>query len=119
MTADELDRALFALPLEESSPDLHGRILNATIYRPRLPLRAWEIYLVGTLVAIAVWLAVFVMTGVPDVESRVSFGLSLAMARVGALVASPAVLWLMLGASSTFWISQISVPRLARSRINH
>ena len=34
MTDDDLDRALFALPLEEPPADLHGRILAATVLRP-------------------------------------------------------------------------------------
>ena len=33
MTDDELDRALFALPLEEPPADMHQRIMSATVLR--------------------------------------------------------------------------------------
>ncbi len=47
MTDDELDRALFALPLEEPPADLHGRILAATVLRPAPTFRVWELLHAG------------------------------------------------------------------------
>ena len=60
-----LERALFALPLEEPPADLRGRILAATVYRPALPFKMWEVWVIGTLMALAVWLMIAVLTAVP------------------------------------------------------
>jgi hypothetical protein len=69
---DELDRALFALPLEEPPAGLRQSILNATIYAPVqvaiapvvVPpvVRPWEVSLVGGAVAIALWLVYALVT---------------------------------------------------------
>ncbi len=57
---DDLDRALFALDLEEPPADLRGSILRATIREPGAPLQAavrpWNPILAGTCAAVAVWL---------------------------------------------------------------
>ena len=58
---DELDRALFALPLETPPPGLRESILNATVYaQARAALepvaRPWEAWLAGGALAVAVWL---------------------------------------------------------------
>ena len=44
MTDDDLDRALFALPLEEPPADLHRRIMAATVLRPAPEFRQWELW---------------------------------------------------------------------------
>lgn len=65
---DELDRALFALDLEEPPADLRGAILRSTIHDPAVAAvpefataapataRPWNAILVGTSAAVAVWL---------------------------------------------------------------
>lgn len=60
---DDLDRLLFALPLEEPPADLRASILTATIYRPPFPIKAWEASLLGVLGAICVWLGVMIARG--------------------------------------------------------
>ncbi|GAC1401843.1 MAG: hypothetical protein NVSMB64_00690 [Candidatus Velthaea sp.] len=119
MTDDELERALFALPLEEPPADLRARILGATIYRPRLTIRAWEIYVVGTLAALAVWMAVFVMTGVPDAGGRLTSSLVTAFEGIGSAVSTTTTLWIVLGISSALWVSQLTLPQPARRRAEH
>src|SRR5215469_195423 len=57
---DALDRALFALPLEEPPADLRAAILTATVYRPAPLFKPWEIALLGSVAAIATWLIVIV-----------------------------------------------------------
>jgi hypothetical protein len=64
---DELDRALFALPLEAPPAGLRQSILNATIYAPvqvAVPpvVRPWEVSLVGGALAIALWLVYALVT---------------------------------------------------------
>jgi hypothetical protein len=58
---DELDRALFALPLETPPPGLRQAILNATIFAQQRvttesAVRPWEAWAVGGAFAVAVWL---------------------------------------------------------------
>jgi hypothetical protein len=59
---DELDRALFALPLEVPPPRLHQAILRSTVYAPPRPvgepIRLWECVFAGTALAVGVWLIV-------------------------------------------------------------
>ncbi|GAC1417375.1 MAG: hypothetical protein NVSMB5_08090 [Candidatus Velthaea sp.] len=119
MTDDELERALFALPLEVPPADLRARILGVTVYRPRLTIRAWEIYVVGTLAALAVWMAFFVLTSVPDPGERIAAALASAMHTIGLAASSTTMLWVALGISSALWISQLTLPQPYRRRADH
>jgi hypothetical protein len=114
MTDDELDRALFALPLEEAPVDLHARILSATIYRPRIDVRTWEVWAVGTAVALAVWLSVLVLTGVPDAGERIAHSMNALIPSVASAFTSATTLWLGLGITVAVWMSQLSVPQRSR-----
>lgn len=60
---EALDRALFALPLEEPPADLRAAILTATVYRPAPLFKPWEIMLLGAIAAIATWLLAIVVLG--------------------------------------------------------
>ena len=60
---DALDRALFALPLEEPPADLRASILTATVYRPAPLFKSWEIGLIGAVAAVACWLIAIVVLG--------------------------------------------------------
>ena len=101
MTHDDLERALLALPLEEPPGDLRPRILAATVLAGPPAFRTWELWLVGTLTACAAWLCVDVV-------------------RSGVLATwlwSPTtLLWLAIGGSSVWWISNLTLmpqPRIA------
>jgi hypothetical protein len=101
MTDDPLDRALLALPLEEPPPDLRERILAATVLAPAPAFRAWELWLVMTLTACAAWLCADVLRS-GALASR--------------LVHPSLLLWLAIGGSSVWWISNLSLmpqPRIA------
>lgn len=116
MDDDALERALFALPLEEPPADLRGRILAATVYRPALPFKMWEVCIIGTLMALAAWLMIAVLTSVPDAGSRLAGAASTLVDRF-ARGASPSIIgWIVVGASSAFWISQFTVPRALPAR---
>lgn len=60
---DDLDRLLFALPLEEPPKDLRASILASTIYRPSFPFKVWETWALGIVVAVGVWLCVMIAQG--------------------------------------------------------
>jgi hypothetical protein len=60
---DALDRALFALPLEEPPAELRAKILTSTIYRPAPPFSHWELAVIGSLTAVLAWLLVVVFMG--------------------------------------------------------
>jgi len=59
---DDLDRALFALPLATPPDGLRAAILGATVFAPArvtVPIaRAWEMWVGGIALAVAAWLCV-------------------------------------------------------------
>lgn len=63
---DALDRALFALPLEEPPADLRASILSVTIYRPAPLFKPWEVMTLGALAAVVLWLVAVVVMGGGD-----------------------------------------------------
>ena len=113
---DDLDRALRALPLEQPPPRLHQGILAATIYRPPLPFKAWETWLVGTLVALTIWLALFFHSAVSGerIAALVQRGLN-ALSEF-ALGGSATLLWLGVGVSIVLWVANLDIPAVAHSR---
>lgn len=113
---DDLDRALFALDLEEPPQDLRAAILAGTIYRAPLAVRPWEVWAIGIVMAVAAWLVVSLLVG------GASFSFGGTLDRIGEAVSQitrPEVLfWIAMGASATFWISQLNLtvaPGVARS----
>ena len=48
---DDLDRLLFALPLEEPPADLRASILTATAYRAAPVFKPWEVSIIGGVAA--------------------------------------------------------------------
>jgi hypothetical protein len=102
---EELERALFALPLEEPPADLRASILAATIYRPPVTVKPWEVWAAGALCALLTWLLLLIARGgaastVETVSSYISSGL--------ALIAAPqTLLWIAIGGGAALWISQL------------
>jgi len=117
MIDDELERAIFALPLEEPPVDLRAHILAATIARPQPTFRAWEIWLFGTLVAFTVWLMVLVGTSAPDVGGTISRTVNDGVDRFAQLISVNTLVWTALGLSFVIWISQLSLPQSRRREI--
>jgi len=110
----DLDRMLAALPLEEPPVALRSRILTATIYRPEPAVRAWEPWAVGTLVALTVWLLWLVSTA-PHAGARFA-ELTSRIVDDGGLTSLTTLLWLAVGLSAAWWISQLSFPATRRVR---
>ncbi|HET9030713.1 MAG TPA: hypothetical protein VFN49_11100 [Candidatus Aquilonibacter sp.] len=100
---DALDRALFALPLEEPPADLRAAILTATVYRPAPLFKPWELAVLGTLAAIVTWLVVLVIMS----------GGTLAMHSVQAIGSAiesafsnyATLAWVAAGGGAAIWLS--------------
>jgi hypothetical protein len=111
----DLDRMLAALPLEEAPAGLRARILTATVYRPAPAVRQWELWLIATFVALATWLTWTVATA-PHAGERL-VDATTRMMEAGGLTSLTTVLWLAVGISSAWWISQLSVPGTRRIKV--
>ena len=97
---DDLDRLLFALPLEEPPRDLRSSILASTIYRPAFPIKVWETWILGTLLALAVWLGVLIFQG-----GAAAFTGTLAVIGhffTNQLLAPQTLIWIALGGGVAF-----------------
>ena len=105
---DDLDRAIAALPLEEPPAALHARIMAATVHRPAPVVRSWELWLVGTLIAIAVWLT-WLLVSTPHATERLTGIVTRALETSG-FTSEYTVLWLAVGVSAAWWLSSISFP---------
>jgi hypothetical protein len=102
---DDLDRALFALPLEEPPPGLRRSILEATIFsqaRVAAPVVGpWESVAAGTMLAIGAWL-IFALIAYKG------FAVAFDAEIVGAMraLAEPAsLMWLVSGCAIAAWLS--------------
>lgn len=104
---DDLDRALFALDLEEPPAQLRSNILAATIYRAPLLVKPWEIWFIGALAALIVWLLIALLGGAQaGTFDRAS---DLVAQAVSAVTAPDVLFWLAIGAGAAFWISQLNL----------
>ena len=122
---DDLDRTLFALPLEPAPVGLRDAILRATIGAPAragarsLPLGSWEIAGVGALLAIATWL---VMTLVADRSLATDLtvnAVALTYEIVRTLSEPMTMLWLAAGGAVVAWFAfgnAVAENRLLRGR---
>lgn len=110
-TDEELDRALFALELEEPPADLRSSILAATIYRAPVPLNPWEVWILGAFCALLAWIAVLFIHGgsVPAFATLKTY-VVLALTEF----ARPDFLfWTALGGGLVLWISQLNLTPVA------
>jgi hypothetical protein len=109
---DELERALFALELEEPPADLRASILAHTIYRVPVSaaVPAWELWLYGALCAILVWMLILVVRGAagPAAAEAATLG-----QQIAAFFSQPATLfWIAVGGAASVWISQVNLTAL-------
>jgi hypothetical protein len=104
---DELDRALFALPLEAPPPGLRQSILRATVYAPRAaaePFHQWESIFAGTAAAIGVWL-IFAMVTIHGFAAS----LNTELLAIGHVFVQPNFLiWLGAGGAAAAWLTYLS-----------
>ena len=101
---DALDRALFALPLEEPPVDLRASILRATILRPAPIFKPWEVAALGAVAAIAVWLiALIVMGGGTLFVDSVQTIWTLTVRALSHNTAT--IAWIAAGGAAAIWLS--------------
>jgi hypothetical protein len=111
---DDLDRALFALPLDEPPAGLRESILRATIGADLSVAPAfsqWEIALVGALAACVVWLAAVLIA---DKHAGTEFTAAVTAA-VHAFADPATLLWLSVGAAVALAVTLLVTPRLTLS----
>jgi len=101
---DELERDLFALPLEEPPHDLRKAILAATVYRPAFPVKPWEMWAAATIVAVAVWLCIAVARGALPQLVHGEANIAQALASPAAW---PVFFWTLVGGAAAAWVSQL------------
>jgi hypothetical protein len=100
---DDLDRALFALPLEAPPAGLRESILRATIYAPAAEpaFKTWEIAAIGAALAVAVWLSIIVVT-----DRAFGLALTAGALALGHAFSDPATLtWLSVGGGIAIWLT--------------
>jgi hypothetical protein len=100
---DALDRALFALDLEEPPADLRASILTATVYRPAPAFSPWELTVIGLIAAVVVWLVAAVALGgaglfVHSLQA-ISENASRAFSNYSTLA------WIAAGGATAIWLS--------------
>jgi len=112
---DAIERALAALPLEETPADLRPRILAATIRRPAPALSSWELSILGVTLALATWLVLAVwgspLTGGAAVSREIGTFVDRIVAELGAALTPTTCLWLAIGVSAAIWLSLIPAGR--------
>ena len=100
---DALDRALFALPLEEPPSTMRAQILAVTVYRQNPAFSLWDCLFLGSLAAVAVWLiALVAMGGGPLLAHTLT---SIAGSAVRGLSNAATLAWLAAGGATAFWLS--------------
>jgi len=114
--ADALERAILELPLEETPEGLRASILMATAYRPAPAFSFFELAVVGSLGAVALWLIVLLVMGGGSlfVHTLATIGAGLSRA-----LSNPAILaWIAAGGATALWVSLFtgSQPAVAASR---
>lgn len=100
---DALDRALFALPLEEPPIELRAAILAATVYRPAPAFSGWEIGALAAILAVVISLVAAVVAGggVLFTHSIEAIGTTL----VRSLSNFSVLAWLAAGGATAIWLS--------------
>ena len=111
---EALERALNALPLEDTPADLHSRIVAAIVQRPEPAFRPWELWVVGVAFAICTWLIMAIVGAPSDALRGITQHVEGAII---AVVTPPAVYWLVLGVVAAFVLPRLtSLPRLPLRR---
>jgi hypothetical protein len=104
---EDLEQALFALPLEEPPTDLRASILAATIYRTPFTVKPWEVWLFGALLALLTWALVLVATGgaMPTIATVSSY----ALAALTIFATPQTLFWIAVGGAAALWASQLNL----------
>lgn len=100
---DALDRALFALPLEEPPAGLRSAILTSTVYRPAPLFSFYELLGLGAIVAVLVGLVTLVAMsgGTLFVHSLQAIGIAFDRAFLNVSTLA----WMAAGGATAVWLS--------------
>jgi hypothetical protein len=103
MDDQQLERAILELPLEEAPEGLRASILLATAYRPAPAFTIAELALLGSLMAIVLWLISLIVVGGGSlfVHTVATIGstLSRTFSNAGVLA------WLAAGGATALWLT--------------
>ncbi len=109
---DDLDRALFALPLEPVPEGLRASIISGVAALRAPFLSRLEIAGLSAILALTTWLCLMLATG-----SGLRDVLTFLGATVVRLAEPSTLLWFAVGASTAVWLSLMSLPaRRVRSQ---
>jgi hypothetical protein len=100
---DALDRALFALPLEEPPADLRAAILTATIYRPAPVFSFRELVTLSAICAVLVWLVAAVILGGGSLFVHSLQALGAGTMRAFSNISL--LMWVAAGGATAIWLS--------------
>ncbi|HEX3466685.1 MAG TPA: hypothetical protein VHT05_01140 [Candidatus Elarobacter sp.] len=113
---DDLDRAIVAaLQPEEPPAGLHARIMAATVYRSAAAFAGWEVWVIGTLIALSAWL-LWAVASAPVATQKVIDDVA-GLVGDSTLGSPSTLLWLAIGVSVAWWVSLLSFPPSRRNRI--
>jgi hypothetical protein len=103
MDDEALERAIFELPLEEPPDGLRASILLMTAYRPAPAFSFLELAAVGSLGAVALWMAVLLVLGGGSlfVHTLATIGSTL----VQAFSNTSFLAWLGAGGATALWLT--------------
>ena len=107
MTDDELNGALFALPVEEPPADLHARILAATVGRPAPAFATWEWLLLAIAISLTAAGTVWIVTSAPGSVHALGTAVIGGLHALG-LYSRATYVWIAIGLSSVWWISSLN-----------
>jgi hypothetical protein len=116
MTEDELDRALFALPLEEPPAGLHAQIMAATAFRPAPTFAPWEWTLLVVALTLTVTATFWMFESSPGSVHRLGYAIVSGLHALG-LFSRATYVWLGIGLSSVWWISSLNFMPTPRSTV--
>ena len=103
MDDNELERAIFALPLEEPPAGMRASILMSTAYRPTPAFSFLELAVLGALGAVALWLVVLLVLGGGTLFVQTLAAIGGAASRAFSNAATLA--WLAAGGATALWLT--------------
>jgi hypothetical protein len=103
MDDNELERALFALPLEEPPAGMRASILLATAYRPAPAFSFVELAAIGAIGAVALWLVVLLVLGGGTLFVQTLEAIGSVASR--AFSNTTTLAWLAAGGATALWLT--------------
>lgn len=103
MDDNELERAIFALPLEEPPAGMRASILMSTAYRPAPAFSFLELAVLGALGAVALWMVFLLVLGGGTLFIQTLATIGNVASRV--LSNATTLAWLAAGGATALWLT--------------